>query len=781
MKKRLNFNWLAWILWAGVVVGASPVGAEPIEWVSNGASDFVIVTGTNGEYDRFAVNEFKAIIAKSTGVTFQSVAADSPEAAAAEKRILIGDSPETRKRLGDARVDGLKKDEILLVGIDGDIVIVGGGNHGTPYGVYAFLEREIGYRCFSPYPGGERIPTHETLVFSGDTFQERPAFDLLRTTYFLFLYERPEGPLYVYRNRGGLRYTVPSGDVTLKDIEHGDLPFLDNGHGFELYITPERRMRHYEWDEPKDYFASNPEFFSLDANSNRTTRLQLCFSNPELRKELTKRIIERGKRMGGRGILTLGANDWPGPFCFCTECKAMDSQYGTRGGPLWDYVLEAAPELAEAVPDIKISTLAYRKKQTEVPPKGLEKIPDNWIVDFAPVDDDQGQALDGERNLDTLKNLQAWSRIADNITYWYYICINTAPFGPVERLSRDMKLMIENGVRGVGVCGIGSPGMFPMQEYILLRLMIDPHQDAWALVEEYNRHYYGAAAAEMTQYVRELDAVWREPKISIGLDASGRVIMSFTPERLIRWQRLFDRLETKLVGQSDKLSNLALARWDVDLLTLMHYPTIREVMPDVDVDPDAIIERMRQVEIRRPWRHHKLPERAETAYLLTQAFSSPIPAPLDQLPSEQVIRLPMAGGTYPVKDPDAACGEAKTQPFREGQMEERGKQITFDIYDQNASRTLQAGKIDVSNCVPGEYELYFIATTTIPRGGLIAFDNWWGVQESLAPYYPEGDEFREFEIWASLKFVGPSFGIETEDGRDRMFCDQLFLVDRAGK
>ena len=39
------------------------------------------------------------------------------------------------------------------------------------------------------------------------------------------------------------------------------------------------------------------------------------------------------------------------------------------------------------------------------------------------------------------------------------------------------------------------------------------------------------------------------------------------------------------------------------------------------------------------------------------------------------------------------------------------------------------------------------------------------------------DKFREFEIWASLKFTGPSFGIGTKDGKDRMYCDRIFLID----
>ncbi len=745
--------------------------------VSEGKTEYLIVTGTNQPYDGFATSEFQQIIEKSTGCALESVATDSPEAERSGKRIFIGHSARVRELLGEARVDGLKKNESLVATIGDDLVIIGGGNHGTSYGVYLFLEKEVGYRCFTPFPNGERIPQHRSLVVSGMEYGERPAFDLSRKAYMLYLYDK-SGSLYQYRNRGVVRYTCVSGDVTLDGIENSDFALLDTGHGFNLYITTDRTKNYYEWDESKDYFQTNPEYFSLNRNNERTARLQLCFSNPELRKELTRRIIERGKRRGGRGVLTLGANDWPGPFCFCEDCKQLEEKYGCTGGPLYDYILEACPEVAKELPDIRISTLAYRKAQSEAPPRGIDKMPDNWICDFAPVDDDQGQTLDGDRNLDTLKNLKAWSRLTNNITYWYYICINSAPFGPVERLSRDMKLMYENGVRGVGVCGLGSPGMFPMQEYIMFRLMVDPYQDPWPLVEEYNQHHYGDAAPEMSRYVKELEEIWREPKRYIPLSCPGKDILDFTPERLIRWQAMFDALEKKLSEKGDELRNLSLARWDIDMLTLTHYPRVIESFPDCGITPQQVIERMRAVDLPNRYRGQNLRKQAETAYLTCLALSKPLPSPLDKLPSGRVTQLPQCGGHFPIPDPDAACGEAKTQPLRENQMKEQGKKIGFDIYDVATKHTLQHGEIDVSMCIPGKYEVYFVAKTTIPRGGLIAFDSWWGIQDSLAPYYPEGDEFREYEIWASLKFVGPSFGTETDDNKDRIFCDRMFIVDK---
>ena len=747
--------------------------AEPMHIVKGGSTDYVVVTGTNGGYDQFAVGEFQEIMEKSTGARFVSVKAGSPEAAAAKKRIFIGDSPEVRELLGSKTVADLRNLESLVTSRGNDLVIVGGGNHGTPYGVYSFLEKEVGYRCFTPGAKGELIPPHKDLTYSRKELRERPAFDFLRGLYMLYLYEK-NASMFQYRNRGDVRYPE---NTKMKGLMAAEHPFLDEGHGFDLYITTERRTNFYKWSEPKDYFKTNPEFFSMDKNGKRSPNIQLCFSNPELRKEFTKRIIERGERMGKSGVLTIGANDHPGSFCYCAECKKLETKYDCIGGPLYDYILECCPQVAKVLPDIKISTLAYRKAQSEFPPKNIARMPDNWICDFAPVDDDMGQALDGPRNLGTLKNLQDWHKIAKTITYWYYSCIDSAPFGIVERLQRDMKLMYENGVRGVGVCGLGSPGMFPLQEYLSLRLMIDPYQDAWMLVGEYADHMYGAASEDMRKYIGELEDVWREDKRYIGLYGPGKDILGYTPERLTRWQSMFDAMEKKLAGKERELKNLALVRWDVDMLTMDHYLRIKKAYPDWKTTPEELITRMRLAPVPQQYKIFNIKDRAETAYLMTAAADKPIPVPLDKLPSWQVRQLPLCGGNWDAKDQDAVCGRAKYQDFHKGQFD-NAKTIGFDFYDEATKKTMHHGVIDISKAAPNKYALFLVGKTKIPRGGLVALDQWW-ISASLAPYYPEGDEHREFEIWASLKFTGPAFDKDSKDKGDRMLCDRVFIVDKA--
>ena len=226
----------------------------------------------------------------------------------------------------------------------------------------------------------------------------------------------------------------------------------------------------YEWDEKIDFFALHPEWFSMDASGKRVDTMQLCFSNKELRKAFVKRVLERCRRVGGEGILTVGANDVPRAFCLCPECKKLAKKYETPAGPYWDFLPELCEAVAAAYPNIRISTLAYRKEQSENFPKGIEKFPDNFIVDFAPVDDNQAFCIGGMGNEKTLANLEKWGKACKRVGYWYYACTTDQPYGPVSRVAGDLRTIKKAGATAPHLCGMYSPGLCNMLDYLFLRL-----------------------------------------------------------------------------------------------------------------------------------------------------------------------------------------------------------------------------------------------------------------------------------------------------------------------
>ena len=116
---------------AGAMLLSALLPLSALELVKDGKTDYVVVIGENGLYDRFAAGEFTELMRKSTGVEFPRVKSGSKEAAAAPKRIFIGDSPEMRGVFGKEKTEKLSNLESIAMEKGDSLAIVGGGNHGT--------------------------------------------------------------------------------------------------------------------------------------------------------------------------------------------------------------------------------------------------------------------------------------------------------------------------------------------------------------------------------------------------------------------------------------------------------------------------------------------------------------------------------------------------------------------------------------------------------------------------------------------------------------------------
>lgn len=786
---------------AAILAGlAGLASADAATLCRDGASDYAIVAGTNLA-ERVAATELQDIFARSTGVTLPMATNGLPcgpggARALPARLICVGYPAEAERAFGK---DDLAANEYAMTEGPprpgrfggGDIWLRGTGPDGTRLAVYRFCEDVLGYRCFLPEPGCERVVRATTVTTDGRGFRHVAAFPLGRGLTHTYLYGGARADLAKFLFRNGSDCPARWLGGTPYDGLTRALEKKDDGHGFFLYLPCKRcYMDSYPWDERIDFFAEHPEWYSMNSLGKRTDRMQLCFSNPELRKAFSRRVLERCRRVGGEGVLTIGAQDVPGAFCWCKPCRALQAKYETPAGAYWDYLPELCAAVAREYPKIRIMTLAYRKEQSENFPKGVERLPDNFICDFAPVDDNQSFNIGGKGNEKTLENLKKWCKACRAVGYWYYACTKH-PYGLVSRPAGDLRVSHAAGVSETKLCGLYAPGFGPLLDYLFLRLALDPAQDPWARVKEFCDFAYGAASEDVQALARELDALWREPTPFVGIDVEATALKCYKGADLVRWQKALDAAERKVADDARARRWLSLVRWDIDMLTLQFWRDVREVAGrPAGLTPDAVYARMRKVVHLA--RYQSKPEtaksaptglydKAKNAYLVALALDKPVPAPLDRLPEGQVIQIPQCGGYHGVVDPDAACGRAKSEVYKPGSAIFTNGLVRYDYYNTNLKRMIKTGTFSVKGFVPGQYALYKIADVTIPVGACINLASWWGIGQSLSNYYPEGDADREFELWVSLKFVGPDFGLATEDGKNRMICDRFFLVDRNGK
>jgi hypothetical protein len=108
--------------------------------------------------------------------------------------------------------------------------------------------------------------------------------------------------------------------------------------------------------------------------------------------------------------------------------------------------------------------------------------------------------------------------------------------------------------------------------WILTQLYRDPGQDVFELAGEFCRGCYGAAAADMLEYMRELDRLSADCKVFVRWDERNAAILSVG--NLVRWTLLFDKMEAMLAGDDAARHRVRQVRYSVDIEVLSKWKKI---------------------------------------------------------------------------------------------------------------------------------------------------------------------------------------------------------------
>ncbi len=453
-----------------------------------------------------------------------------------------------------------------------------------------------------------------------------------------------------------------------------------------------------------------------------------------------------------------------------------------------DYLIELCGELKKAYPGAYVDTLAYRKDQTEIPPR-LDALPDNLIITFAPIDDNFAVTMDHPSNLDTLKNLRDWCKIAKNVRVWYYP--NTygcePPPGNLQRLVKDTQLIHQAGATGTyyeqdaGGVKLGY-NFSELQTWLLLKLFQNPYQDTDKLIREFTDFYYGPAAPMMRGYINELEELHLAMTTPLPWNASLSMYNYLTPSRIIAWEAVFDRMDSLGSLTPMQRDNVRTARVSLDMVMLDKW---REVLKDTEgtkLTVQELIQRIKDgFEIaarkRTPASSPKLAAQRKgmegaIASMEMKALiePKPLPEPFRSLPSESVRRLyPFQPSANREKDDDAACGVALAGSRNE-------VPVKLGIYDWISKKYLLASAISKEDIRPDAYHIYKVGRSVLTPNCALWITDGWVVVLHLEEFYVTGYPFIKWDIYASLKFEGPQYGSHDAGKADKIFCDQVVLV-----
>ena len=776
---------------------ALPLQAGELVLADKGQTEYAIVVSADAiKSETYAAEELASYLKKVTGAVFPIV---KNVADAAQYNIIVGQNDLSRKILGNETIAALAEEEFIVKTVGTDLLIVGGRPRGTLYGVYEFLEKFAECRFFNWW-GDECVPQIEKFTVNSIDFHQSPAFRVRDIVVHTNPYAKPE----VFRDFL-VRGRCQGPEVELTSRYSPSIGGVDTyGGTAHTYVMPPHMVHSSFWlissaDEHKghsqisDIFAKHPEYFSFLGGER--TPCQLCYSNPEVRRILTERILKRFEEVGGEGILSLSAQDSAGPLCTCPDCsKLMKRQGGTAGAPLFDYLAELGPILKRKYPKAFVSTLAYRKLQSERPPLNFE-LPDNIIIVFAPIDYNFGASFEDKSNAATWWNIKAWTKATKHLWVWYYPNPygDPVPIGNFEKLVKDFRFFRNIGVEGFFIeqdaQGVyDSHNMPDLQTWLITKLMWNPDQDFNTLVEDFTEHFYGKAAPFMQKYIYALEKATQGMNSSMGWAAEPGMHNFLTPEFLAESQNIFAQAEEEVSNDPVRLLRVKQARMSLDRASFLFWNKIATI-ENSGLRRDEIARRYRdtyEITVEKiPQNKDKLPvlrhgaevEKFLKLWSMMNSATKILPAPFNEIPegkTKQVTpnyALALCFHTPHAtieKDPDAAIGIAAAResgelPFNVGYFDE--------LTHRQVQRNIKATEIPSNG-----YNLYKICRTTLNKQCKVWVGRLWTPTFPLSAFYDADHPEKEWDIYVSLRFEGPSYPHGQKSTVDRVLADRVILV-----
>jgi hypothetical protein len=299
---------------------ATLAAAESATLVREGrATAAIVVPVQSNAVERYAAQELAEHVAKATGATLSVRPEDE-----------LRDAPTTRIYLGNTRaaraagLDGKElAREVVTLRSDGPAFYIVGRDEGgdpldrdtsagTLFGVYEWLERELGVRWLWPGEVGTFVPRTATIALHPVDRTVKP--DLFQRHVRPGLGFTSGNPALGFTTKAAADYARAQ-MVFLRRHRMGRSERFSYGHAFT------------DWWEK--YGRDHPEWFQL-VNGRRGpekpgARYAMCVSNPGLHAQIVKLWREKGgaAKTDGPSYINAVENDILGQ-CECESCRAWD-------------------------------------------------------------------------------------------------------------------------------------------------------------------------------------------------------------------------------------------------------------------------------------------------------------------------------------------------------------------------------------------------------------------------------------------------------------------------
>ena len=481
----------------------------------NGASRYTILIPANATaYEQKAATVLQNYLIEISGAALPIINATKLRS---PYEIVLGQNERLDELTVPVNYAKLKEDGFLITTDSSRLIIAGGNEKGTLYGVYSFLEKYLGCRMYTPKV--KVVPKQSTIALGKINDMQVPVIGF-RDTH--------------YRSTWDADYTEWHKLDHAPDGERTDWGMWV--HTFNELVPPQV------------YYQAHPEYFAMVKGKRLPT--QLCLSNAEVLGITIQNLRKMIAQNPAAKYWSVSQND-NRDYCTCHLCHALDSAEGSPSGSIINFV----NKVADQFPDKMISTLAYEYGRHA--PKTL-KPRDNVNIMLCSIEAYRDRPLTQDTaSAEFVKDVKDWGKISKDIIVWdYVIQFNhlLSPFPNLQVLQPNIRFFAENGVNAMFEQGNREVGgeFAGLRSYMISKLLWDPYLNADSVMSDFLNGYYGAAGKPIREYIdvmREALLKAKKPLRIFGSpnDAADSYL---TPELMTRYNQIFDMAE-KAVADSD--------------------------------------------------------------------------------------------------------------------------------------------------------------------------------------------------------------------------------------
>ena len=517
--------------------------------VENGNSSYKIVYGNRAtECEKFAAEQMQKYLEKITGVNVQvmqeSVLPDN------KNFISIGQTQFLKNTDITLDAEELNGDGFIMKTVGKNLYISGANDRGTLYGVYDFLEKICGVKFldinYEYVPASQAIALYKTDVVEIPTFKYRGCLTeaTAHTTETTGGSSHGRNGIEVAEFYTKVRNTheflreesqIPTdeklgGSISInKDINqtHNNLTYVPVS---EYYFTNQQKQENEHMFYILDgkvadicYSDGIDDDGQIEKSDNMTTALAYLEG---LKKYIKQNPTAEYYVVGQEDLRTC---------CSCQKCYSRTQKYGSTTANVILFYNAMAREIqkwADTQPDLggkKINLVEFSylfSAQAPVKPVKNSKgevveyelahpmlaMPENVILRIADINTNVYYSLTDKANNNGVygpEYLKKWKTVAgDNgrTWYWGYLTTHGELFNYVPTLQKVKETLLNLEDLGTEYAFLQHNSneyvdyKAIMENYVVSKLLWNPHRDVTALRREFLTYYYGIVANDMEEF-----------------------------------------------------------------------------------------------------------------------------------------------------------------------------------------------------------------------------------------------------------------------------------------